>query len=216
MLKKTTAIIEKTTKSTLQNITEGISEIEAACELHKEIASAGAIPGFTDMCFGTTGAHVDNEPTQNRLKKGDIIRVDAGCVWDHYHSDIAKTIVFSKQPTAKQQKYFSALVNGQKNGITKAKAGVRVSDIFDVMVETIRKDIPHYNRHHCGHGIGLEGYELPMITPEDNTLLENGMVINLEAPYYELGFGGLQVEDTLLITETGNEVMTIIDESLQI
>ena len=64
--------------------------------------------------------------------------------------------------------------------------------------------------------IGLEVWEPPLLVPSNDTLLEKGMVIKLEPPYSELGLGGLQVEDTLLITETGNEVMTTIDETLRI
>ena len=119
-LRKAATIIEKAVESTLQNITEGISEIEAAQELHKQVIAEGAVPGFVTMCFGANGAHVDAAPTENRLKKGDVVRIDTGCVWEHYSSDVARTIVFGKEPTAKQKKYFDAIVSGQKNGIAKA------------------------------------------------------------------------------------------------
>jgi len=215
-LKKSATVIEKAIKSTLQNITEGISEIEAANELDREIMKEGAAPAFMVFEFGANGAHVDAEPTEARLKKGDIIRIDAGCVYQHYYSDTAKTIVFGEQATPKQQKCYQAIANGQKSGIEKARPGVRASEVFDEMMKAIRKDIPDYNRPNFGHSIGLEVWEPPLIVADDNTVLEKGMVINLEALYYDLGVFGLQVEDTLLLTETDNEVMTTIDETLQI
>ena len=107
-LRKAATIIEKAVELTLQNITEGMTEIDAAQELQKEVVAEGAVPGFVDMCFGANGAHVDAAPTENRLKKGDIVRIDTGCVWEHYFSDVARTIVFGKEPTAKQKKYFDA------------------------------------------------------------------------------------------------------------
>jgi len=214
-LRKSANIIERGIESALQSITEGISEIEVAKELKKEIIWEGADVGFIVIGFGAHSAYPNAQPSKNKLKKGDIIRFDVGCLWEHYYSDTAKTIVFGKKATTKQKKYYNAIVNGQKEGIEKVKPGVRVSDIYNIMIKTIRKDIPHYNRHHFGHGIGLEVHQPPIITPNNTTSLQKGMVINIEAPYYELGFGGLQVEDTLLITEEGNEVITTIDETLE-
>ncbi|RLG01462.1 hypothetical protein DRN58_01750 [Thermococci archaeon] len=215
-LKKSANIIERGIESTLQCLTEGISEIEVAKELKKEIIEKGADIGFIVVGFGTHSAYPNAHPSKNKLKRGDIVRFDVGCLWDHYYSDTAKTIVFGKKETTKQKKYYDVIVNAQKKGIESAKPGVRVSEIYNIMIKTIQKKIPHYNRHHFGHGIGLEVHQPPIITGENTTLLQKDMVINIEAPYYELGFGGLQVEDTLIITEKSNEVITTIDEILEV
>ena len=215
-LKKSATIIEKAIDIMLQNLTEGISEIEAANIMNQEIIKKGAGPAFTVVQFGINSPHVDAQPTENRLQNGDIIHIDAGCTFKHYYSDTARTVVFGGETTPKQRKYFNAIVNAQKRGIEMAKPGVKASEIFDVMLEEMKKGIPHANRSNVGHGIGLELWEPPLLIPGNDTLLEKGMVINLEPPYSELGFGGLQVEDTLSITETGNEVMTTIDKTLQI
>ena len=214
-LRKSASIIEKGIQLTLESLTEGMTEIEAATILRTFIIKEGAVPSLMVIGFGANGAYSDADPTCNKLKKGDIVRFDVGCTWQHYYSDTAKVIVFGDKATIKQRTYYNALVNGQREGIARATPGVRVSEIFEAMMETIRKDIPHYKRHHCGHGIGLKLHQPPEIAPYDNTILQEGMVINIEAPYYELGFGGLQTEDTLLITKNGNEVLTIIDETLE-
>ena len=94
---------------------------------------------------------------------------------------------------------------------------MKCSDIFNVAVQTVRNSgIPHYQRHHCGHGIGLEFYDPPLISPHDHTKIEEGMVLNIETPYYELGFGGLQVEDTVLVTESGVRYLTKSSRELSI
>ena len=82
-------------------------------------------------------------------------------------------------------------------------------------VETIRRSgLPDYRRHHVGHGIGLEMYEAPLVEENSDALLEAGMVINVETPYYESGYGGFQVEDTIVVTETGEELLTHADRAL--
>ena len=84
-------------------------------------------------------------------------------------------------------------------------------------METVQSEgIPHYQRHHCGHGIGLEVYDSPLIGPKDQTVLEEGMVFCLETPYYEIGWGGLLVEDTVVITKDGARMFNQRPRDLQI
>jgi Xaa-Pro aminopeptidase len=67
--------------------------------------------------------------------------------------------------------------------------------------------VPTYRRQHCGHGIGLSIYEPPVIAPDVDAALEDGMTFCFETPYYELGWGGMMVEDTVVITEDGIEML---------
>jgi Xaa-Pro aminopeptidase len=84
------------------------------------------------------------------------------------------------------------------------KPGARCADIFTLAVDTVRKEgLSHYRRNHVGHGIGLDGYDPPNLTPSSTETLEEGMVLCVETPYYELGFAGLQVEDTVLVGKDG-------------
>ena len=94
------------------------------------------------------------------------------------------------------------------------KPGTRVAELFDIAVETARKGIPDYQRTHIGHGIGLELYEPPSINPTSEIVLEEDMVINVEPPYYELGLGGFQVEDTIVVTDSGFRFLTTLDRGL--
>jgi len=97
------------------------------------------------------------------------------------------------------------------------KPGVRPSRIFDAAMDAVKKSgIPDYRRHHLGHGIGIELYDSPLIrSAQDASVvqlagasdvpLEENMTLNIEVPYYELGFGGMQIEYTLVITKNGFE-----------
>ena len=74
--------------------------------------------------------------------------------------------------------------------------------------------ISHYQRNHVGHGIGIECYDPPFLTPASDHIIEEGMVLNVETPYYELGFGGVAVEDTFAVTKDGYRFLTKSDRDL--
>ncbi|MGH9100623.1 MAG: M24 family metallopeptidase, partial [Acidimicrobiales bacterium] len=84
------------------------------------------------------------------------------------------------------------------------------------VTEVERHQLIPYRRHHCGHGIGLEAYEPPLIGPTVDQALEPGMVLCFETPYYELGWGGMMVEDTVVITDNGCELLSVSDRSLRV
>ncbi len=92
---------------------------------------------------------------------------------------------------------------------------MRASEIFEEAVRSVREaGISHYQRNHVGHGIGIECYDPPFLAPTSDHILEEGMVVNIETPYYELGFGGLQVEDTIVVTPDGYRSLTQCDRGL--
>jgi Xaa-Pro aminopeptidase len=94
---------------------------------------------------------------------------------------------------------------------------VRTADVFEASVETVRREgIPHYQRSHVGHGIGLDGYDAPDIAPSSPAVFEEGMVVCVETPYYEMGFGGLQVEDTLVVTKDGVDSFMLSGTGLKV
>ena len=82
--------------------------------------------------------------------------------------------------------------------------------VFNLTMSAVHKaGFPEYRRHHVGHGIGLEPYERPILTPGNADIIEPGMVLSIETPYYEFGLGALHVEDPILVRETANERLTI-------
>jgi hypothetical protein len=158
------------------------------------------------------------------LVPGDLIRLDIGCRYLHYFADTARTLVVGEaSPT--QRKAYAAIRAGVQAACERIRPGTRVSELFDVCMGTIRKSgLPDYERHHCGHSIGLEMYEPPMVVGGGRSSdifargldrpLEPGMIVNIEAPLYHLGFGGMNVEDTLLVTATGAEWLTLLDREM--
>lgn len=212
-LKRAVEITERAFNAALQKVKEGTSEIELAREFEINVIKEGGSPFFTVIGFGNRSALPNAIPSSYRLKRGEIIRFDGGCIFQRYCSDIALTAVLG-QPTEKHRKYYRAIVRGAKEAIESIRPGIKASEIFDTALKTTKNSgIPGYRRHHCGHGIGIEIYDIPVIKPTDNTPLEKGMVFCIETPYYEIGFGGLQIEKTVLVTEDGYEYLTTPTES---
>lgn len=207
-LKKAAEISEKSLYAALEHAYEGMTEIDIAREFDKNVVESGGIPFLTLFGFGVRSALPNCIPTNKKLKKGDLIRFDGGCVYQHYYSDIAFVAVFG-QPLEKHKRYYQAIMMGARKAINSIKPGVKASEVFGIALNTVRDNgIGHYRRHHCGHGIGVEIYDPPTIAPADDRLLEEGMVLCVETPYYEIGFGGLQIEKTVLVTKNGFKYLT--------
>ncbi len=97
------------------------------------------------------------------------------------------------------------------------RPGVTAREVFEAAVRATREaGIPGYRRHHVGHGVGLDTYDPPLLDATTETVLEPGMVLEIETPYYELGFGGVQVEDTVLVTDAGCRLLTRTPRELAI
>jgi len=207
-LTRATQVIEAAYYRAIAEAREGMTEIEMAFVFDSETIRLGCEPVFTVLAFGERSALPNATPGTRKLLAGDIIRFDIGCRADGYYSDIARTAIFG-EATEKQRNYYRAILEGEQIAIEHVRAGVPASAIFATAVEATREaGIAHYRRHHVGHGIGLDVYDLPILNDSTATPLEPGMVLEVETPYYELGFGGLQVEDTILVTDDGYRRLT--------
>ena len=115
----------------------------------------------------------------------------------------------------KLRRYYDAALAGEDLAFEIARPGLPVRDLFDRVMACVReRGIPHYRRHHLGHGIGVEVYDPPLIGPGDDHTIEAGMVLNVETPYFELGWGAVHVEDPFLVGESGNEWLTRLSRDL--
>ncbi len=95
--------------------------------------------------------------------------------------------------------------------------GVTAGDLFKLAVEGVRKaGFETYQRSHCGHGLGIGAHEFPTLNSANQDVeIEEGMVLCVETPYYELGWGGMMVEDIIVIREDGNECLTSLPRELR-
>ena len=203
---------------------EGVTEKQMVACYDQSLAKNGGVPRLHQMGAGTRGSAFC-APSDYRMQKGDLIYLDPVCTVNGFWSDTSRQPVIG-QPDRKQLEYYEAMRIGVEAGIEAVRPGIKASDIYHIIVDTIRSEgIPHLERSHAGHGIGLEMYELPQIRPADapidpflphitDVTLEENMVFNLEAPYYEFGFGTLQLEDTIRVTRTGCERLNTLSHDL--
>lgn len=187
----------------------GVTERELAGVVGRTIVEAGGEPKFLVVTTGSRSALADTHATDKIVEAGDLLRFDVGCILDGYWSDIGRTAVIG-EPTARQNAFYTAMLEGERAQLEHARPGVSASSLFDIAINTVEATggpVP-YRRQHCGHGIGLEVYEPPVIQPGVDVALEEGMTFCFETPYYELGWGGMMVEDTLVVTADGVRMLT--------
>lgn len=206
-------ITEQSIDAALAVARDGITEIEMARAFHACTVKGDGFPVLGCIGFGERSALMNVQPSIRRLNQGDIIRFDVGGHYRNYRADIARIASFG-EPTTEILRKYRALYLGVQRGIEHIRPGVPASEIFRIVVETVRNEgIPHYQRSHVGHGIGLDGYDLPLLSASSKDILEAGMVLCIETPYYELGRIGLQVEDMLVVRPDGAEMLTNANSS---
>lgn len=214
-------ITEKAWEAALASAREGMTEKEFAFVFESTMLKEGGRPTShmgaygAPIAFGRRTAFVDlASPSYYKLRRGDLLRFDGGCSYMGYGCDMARTAVLG-EPSDKTKSYYNALSEGVQLAVEMAKPGEVASEVFDAVVERVRKSgIPHYRRHHVGHGWGLGGYNPPLIGPRDDAELEEGMLLCLETPYYEVGFGGLMLEDVIVVKKGEPRYLTKFDRRL--
>ena len=207
-------ITERSIAAALSAASAGVTELDMARAFHVQTLRENAFPVLGCIGFGERSALMNVQPSNRELREGDLIRFDVGGHYHNYRADIARNACFGEPAQDIRIKY-DALNKGVKRGIEHIRPGVSTADIFNIVVETVRKEgIPHYQRSHVGHGIGLDGYDVPILSASSKDVLEAGMVLCIETPYYELGRIGLQVEDMLVVRNDGAEMLTHNGDSL--
>jgi Xaa-Pro aminopeptidase len=215
-LERAALVAEDGIAAVLGMLKPGVTERQAAQVYEAEVLRRGAQPFFTVVTIGERAALADVYPSDRALAPGDLVRFDLGCLVGPYRSDISRTAVLGR-PTGKQARYYAAILAGERAAIAAMKPGVPVSQLFDLAVRVTRESgLPHYERHHVGHGIGLEPYDPPTINATTSTALEPGMVFCVETPYYEHGWGGVQVEDAVEVTPGAVRVLTRSSQDLAV
>ena len=197
---------------------EGMAEAEMCLAFDLGQVKRGAEPNMNHVGFGRSAALGMTNVPDDRLRKGDMIRFDVGCLYKGYLTDMSRTFSFG-EPDGKFTAYYEAVLKGQDRALELVRPGSVAAEIFDETLEAVRAaGIPHYGRQHVGHGIGLGlgGYDRPTLSPGDRTPLEADMVLCVETPYYELGWGSVQVEDMIVVTGDGYRRLTSVPRDLQV
>lgn len=216
VLRKAARATELAIDAALKVAAEGITEREMLREFNACLARNDTAPVVGCIGFGNRSAMINVQPSDRRLKRGNLIRFDVGGRYRHYRSDMSRGASLG-EPATKISKYYRAVEKGVLRGYDIIKPGLKVSELFKDIVATVQREgIPHFKRSHVGHGIGVDGYDPPNIAESSADVLEENMVVCIETPYYELGFAGLQVEDMVRVTKDGAESLMTLPTALRV
>ncbi len=212
-LRSAIQVNEKAEQAAIDAISEGASYLEVLKCHERTMLELGGLPRFWAGSPGYRSVSL-YPPLDYHLKKGDLVRIDCGGTYKDYWTDTGRAAVVG-EPTKKQRTYYKALCVAMEETQGRMRPGVKFCDLVRFANETIRKSgIPHYDRPQCGHTIGLQKYDFIWISPEEERCLEENMVFNLEIPYSEFGWGGVQLEDNFRVTASGVEQWTSMKRDL--
>jgi Xaa-Pro aminopeptidase len=198
-------------------IREGVTERDLAAAYRAAVAAEEGCRGARH-CIITVGERFSPSylPRGTPAAIGDLIKYDVGADCGGYGSDVGRTFVVGRA-SALQDKIYAALLAGHDAALGTIAPGVEMSEVFRAGQEAVRANgVPNYTRGHIGHSVGLDERieEPPNLAPMEHRPLEPGMVLCVEMPYYAYGVGALQLEDMVVVTDTGYEKLTSLSREL--
>jgi len=210
---RATEITEKSMEDALEIARSEIMELDLAGMFEYSVVYDGGRVTHTLIGFRERSAFPHPIPTSFEAQRGDTIRMTLGCTWLHYHSNISRTAVIGRS-SSKLRKRWEAVFNAQEAALDVVRPGAKLSEVYAAAERELKAaDLKCINAS-FGHGLGVECNERPWIEKGSGVELLEGMVINIDVPYLELGSGGVQIEDTVLVTSDGFKLLTRTDRNL--
>lgn len=208
-IRRAVEITDEVLASVLPMVKPGVTEIELAAEIAYRHMKLGAAKNSfeTIVASGPRSALPHGIATDRKIEKGDLVTFDMGCFYNGYPSDMTRTFVVGKA-SPEQRKIYEIVREAQKRATEAALPGAMCSEVDGVARNIItRAGYGDNFSHGLGHGLGLEVHARPGLSKVSKTRLKPGMVVTIEPGIYIEGFGGVRIEDDVLITEDGNEVL---------
>lgn len=203
-------LADKALAEILPLLRPGAKERNVALELEYYMRRYGAERAAFNfiVASGPRTALPHGVASERLMQEGDLVTLDFGAVWQGYHSDITRTVVLGK-PNPLQQEIYDVVLEAQLRGIEKISAG-RAADVVDSEVRSVIEWYGYgkYFGHGTGHGLGLNIHEGPRLSPRDKTVLTKGMVVTVEPGIYLPDWGGVRIEDTVVVEGNGCRVLT--------
>lgn len=216
-IRKATGITKWAMMLIQKEFKEGMTELELANKFDSMSASLGSEgPSFkTIVCFGKNAALPHHSPDSTKLKYGDIILIDAGAKASNYCSDVTRSFIFGGdgkvEDEDKKEDMLKTVKDAQVKAIRSIKPGLKGKDIDKVARDYIEEahDGEYKGKfiHSLGHSLGIEVHDGAGFSPGAEQVLKEGMVITAEPGIYINGFGGIRIEDDVLITKDGALVL---------
>jgi Xaa-Pro aminopeptidase len=194
----------------LEHVAAGIPESEVAAQLELAARRAGAdgMSFETIVASGKRSALPHGRATSAKLPKRGFCTMDFGVLLDGYCSDMTRTVHLGK-PTQREWDVYHLVLDAQVAAVDAVKPGVTCGEVDEAARSVLRRARLHkFFTHSTGHGVGLEIHEGPRLASKQTQVLEPGMVITIEPGVYIPGEFGVRIEDMVLVTARGGDVLT--------
>lgn len=210
LMRKAGELTSEGMKAAYEAIKPGVREYEVAAEIEYAMRKNGSrgTAFETIVASGVRSAFPHGGCTDRKIRKGDLVVVDIGATYQYYCSDMTRTIAAGK-PSAKQKKMYEIVRLAQDKAFQAVKPKAKAKDIDSISRKVIKDaGCDEYYVHGLGHGVGLEIHEPPTLNSTSNDKLMVGNVVTIEPGIYFVDFGGIRIEDTVLVQKGMGEKLT--------
>ncbi|MGE5371571.1 MAG: M24 family metallopeptidase [Solirubrobacterales bacterium] len=209
-IRKALAIGDEVFSAIQQEIRPGTAERDLAISIEYRLKKAGCErEAFETIAVsGLRSSLPHGRPSMRRLEAGDLLTLDFGGIWEHYAGDMTRTVAVEKS-CARIRDVYHHVLDAQLSAIEAVAPGVLCKEVDEAARGTLRRvELDKHFVHSTGHGLGLDVHEAPTVSWKSDVVLKPNMVITVEPGVYIPGWGGVRIEDVVLVTENGHEVLT--------
>lgn len=210
LLRQAVQLTDRAFEHILQYIVPGVTEKDLALELDYFMGKNGSegVSFPTIVATGARGARPHAVPGGVALREGDLLLMDFGAVWQGYHADLTRTVAVGRAGE-REREIYSIVLEAQRRAMEAIRPGETCEGIDAVAREWIAAAGYGNNfGHRLGHSVGLAIHEEPSLGSGQERLLEPGLVLTVEPGIYIPGWGGVRIEDLILVTGNGIEVLS--------
>ncbi|MFA5145818.1 MAG: Xaa-Pro peptidase family protein [Candidatus Omnitrophota bacterium] len=209
LIRRAVAVTKEVIGEAVRTLRTGISEEAVAEKVEMEFIKRGARCAFEPIvAFGRNSSKPHARATGKAIGRNGPVMVDIGCKKDGYCADMTRMVSLGRVKD-RFRRMLDTVKRAQERAIEKISPGTRIADVDMAARDYIRGEGfgAHFG-HALGHGVGLGVHEKPSVSPLNCEMLKPGMVFTVEPAVYIPGFGGVRIEDMVLVTEKGSEVLT--------
>ncbi|MDQ0256266.1 Xaa-Pro aminopeptidase [Evansella vedderi] len=218
IIKEAVQIADAAFEHILSYIRPGVKEIDVSNELEFFMRKKGAVSSSFDIIVasGYRSALPHGVASDKVIESGELVTLDFGAYYKGYCSDITRTVAVGN-PSDELKKIYNTVLEAQLKGVQGIKPGITGKDADALTRDHITEQgYGDYFGHSTGHGLGMEVHEGPGLSFRSDTVLVPGMVVTVEPGIYVGGLGGTRIEDDIVITEDGNEILSSSTKELLI
>jgi Xaa-Pro aminopeptidase len=208
-VRRSCALADACFEHVLRLIQPGVTELDIALDIEFYFRRQGAEIAFPSIVVsGERSARPHGKPSEKQLEIGDFVTMDFGAKLDGYCSDITRTVVVG-EASARHKEVYELVLEAQIEALHAIRAGVPAKEVDRVAREILdTRDLAKYFTHGLGHGLGRVVHDTGRLSAASTDTIAAGQIWTIEPGVYIPGFGGVRIEDDIVITETGIEILT--------